>query len=327
MFDLGSLQVVNNEKSLINTIKKITSKWNRDNISRTKAYANYFNFHPEVKWSFLASMVSRNAGYNMCDLEGEWFPKVLPIDFRHTLFMTYERANWLIFQDAYPQLLLYHYSTKLNMPMFHLGVYFNNSEFIMSEWRRFWGLRDEKRLLVSLIINEQNIIQEPVIEHSSLKKKVFRSFVFGLQDYFHFSTVIFPTLNGDLYGASVSKFRKIDSRIELGKRLGSILFNQELFPLFLKFSIHTEHTGSRLDYEQYFPYKKRRNTPFLRTTYPIITHHNNHPNQWDKGKKIKKMWHESPTFEETILLNDWYKKKQLQLQALMSIESLFKKGD
>jgi Protein of unknown function (DUF2515) len=325
VFDLESIHQPINEKLLIHTIRKITAKWNRDNISRTKAYAHYFNLHPEVKWSFLASMVSRNAGYNMCDLEGEWFPKVISTDFRNTLFMTYERANWLIFQDAYPQLLLYHYSTKLNSPMFHLGLYFNNSEFIIGEWEAFWKLQDERRLLVSLIINEQNVIQEPVIEHRSIKKKVFRSLVFGLQDYFHFSTVIFPTLKGDLYGASVSNFRNLDSRIELGKRLSAILFNHELFPLFYKFSYYTEHTGSRMDYEQYFPSKKGRTTPFLRTTFPIITHQNRHPNQWDKGIKIKKNWYRPPTFDETILLNDWYKRKQAQLQALMSIEYLFKK--
>ncbi|WP_240620293.1 DUF2515 family protein [Peribacillus acanthi] len=327
MLDLGPFHQTTNEKSLIHTIRKITSKWNRDNISRTKAYANYFNLHPEVQWSFLASMVSRNAGYNMCDLEGEWFPKVLPTDFRHTLFMTYERANWLIFQDVFPQLLLYHYSTKLGIPLFHLGVYFHNSEFIISEWKTFWEKQDEKRLMISLIINEQNVIQEPVIEHRNLNKNVFHSFVFGIQDYFHFSTVIFPTLNGDIYGASVSKFRKLDCRIELGKRLASILFNQELFPLFYKFSLHTEHTGSRMDYEQYFSYKKRRTTPFLRTTFPIITHSNTQINIWDKGKKIKKRWYAPPTFNETILLNDWYRKKQLQLQALLSIENLFKKSD
>lgn len=64
-------------------------------------------------------MVSRNAGWNMCELEGKWFPQALEPETRKQLFLTYERANWLIFQDAYPQLLLYDYSTKLNTPMFH----------------------------------------------------------------------------------------------------------------------------------------------------------------------------------------------------------------
>ncbi|UOK59912.1 DUF2515 domain-containing protein [Bacillus sp. OVS6] len=31
--------------------------------------------NPEIRWAFLASMVSRNAGYCMTDLKGTWFQK------------------------------------------------------------------------------------------------------------------------------------------------------------------------------------------------------------------------------------------------------------
>lgn len=106
------------EQQVVETIRLKTKQLNIDNISRTEAYATFYNNHPEVKWSFLASMVSRNAGWNMCDLQGKWFPELLSIETRDLLFLTYERANWLIFQDAFPQLLLYEISKNTRSLIF-----------------------------------------------------------------------------------------------------------------------------------------------------------------------------------------------------------------
>ena len=127
----------------------------------------------EIQWSFLAHMVSRNAGWNMCDLEGSLFLHLLSKEKRKLFFLTYERANWLIFQDAYPQLLLYQYSTKKNKPMFHLLKYFQVSSFMEREWNYFWKHRDLQRLLFSLIINEQHVIHKPLICHSYYQKRYF----------------------------------------------------------------------------------------------------------------------------------------------------------
>ncbi|WP_303048378.1 DUF2515 family protein, partial [Bacillus cereus] len=106
------------------------------------------------------------------------------------------------------------------------------SRFAENEWRDFWNSRDETRLLYSLIINEQNLIEEPVILHHYYNPFIFHSFLFNLQDWMHFSTVLFPACTGDIYGLSVSSFRNVDSRIELGKKLSLILFDRDLFPLF-----------------------------------------------------------------------------------------------
>ena len=99
---------------------------------------DFIHQNREIHWSFLASMVSRNAGWNMCDLEGKWFPIFYEKEMRERLFLTYERANWLIFQDAFPQLLLYQYSTKVKQAMFHLLKYFHVSSFMEREWNYFW---------------------------------------------------------------------------------------------------------------------------------------------------------------------------------------------
>ena len=310
--------ITNKEKQLLSIIKGQTEKWNKDNISRTKAYENFFVLHPEIKWSFLAGMVSRNAGWNMCDLEGVWYSKILSQKYRRQLFLTYEEANWRIFEDAYPQLLLYHYSTKYKRSLFHLCPHFFITDFIKNEWCSFWKHGNRDRLMTALIINEQNII-EPIIKKRSL---VFHSILFFLQDCMHFSTVIFPTCEGELYGASVSHFRSVDERIELGKRLADLLFRKELFPVFFEFAKRTEPTGARFDYEQYRKRPRLYETPMLRVAYPIIPHRPVTPKSWRIKKKVKKEWFFEPKWKEDPLLTDWFDHKQKQLHITVMLKNL-----
>jgi hypothetical protein len=311
-----------NENFIIQEIKKITMKNNIDNISRTEAYFKFFVNHPEIKWSFLASMVSRNGGYNMCDLEGEYFVHLIDKKMRKRLFLTYERANWLIFHDVFPQLLLYDYSTKFNKPLFHLMKFFNTSQFIQSEWEFFWMNQDLNRLTTALIINEQNVIQKPIIEHHVYKNKVFQSLLFKFEDYFHFSCVLFPTLSGEVYGASVNGFRKLDKRIDLGKRLADILFLPHLFPSFYEFAKSQTHTGSRRDYERFLLKGQFTRTPFLRLTFPIVKHHIHEKLDWSKGKKIPEQWTNNDIYHKhPILLSEFYQRKQRQIKMLSAVHS------
>ncbi|MFZ7943072.1 DUF2515 domain-containing protein [Neobacillus sp. 19] len=312
------------EHSIIRQILSETKKKNIDNISRTDAYFDYFKKNPDIIWSFLASMVSRNGGWNMCDLNGSTFPKLIDAGMRKQLFLTYERANWLIFHDVFPQLLLYQYSTKINKPMFHLLPYFNVSAFIQKEWARYWKENDRKRLTTALIINEQNVIQTPVIEHPVYNKKVFHSMIFSFQDWFHFSCVLFPTCGGEVYGASVNGFKSLSKRINLGKRLSSILFHPRLFPYFLEFAEKTPHTGSRYDYEQYFKIKLNHKTPLLRTSFPIISHHRHTYEDWSKQRKVSPAWlHLKARHHHPIHLTDWYFAKSNQLQLLLALQKVF----
>ncbi len=312
-------------KNIIQNISSIVHHYNLDNISRTKAYQTFYLKHPEIKWAFLASMVSRNAGWNMCDLKGNLLPHVLKEEMIHTLFLTYERANWMIFQDAFTQLLVYHYSTKENANMFHLLEEFPISKFMKKEWAYFWKHRDEQRLMQSLIINEQNLIQKPVMEHPVYKKKVFQSKVFLFEDFFHFSSVLFPTRTGHLYGASVHQFRNLDERIKLGNQLSQILFNDTLYTKFLDFAIQTEPTGSRREYEQYslaFPHSKRT---FLRSSFPIIEHHIHEYQDWSMNQPIKKKWYEKRKLPKEIHLTKWFTNKQKQLDKLVKLEEIFRR--
>ena len=311
------IPTINDKHSLhdiIRIIEGLTRKWNLDNISRTNAYFHFFNRYPEVEWSFLASMVSRNAGYNMCDLEGVPLRDTLSSQYRNYLFLTYEKANYLIFKDVFPQLLLYHYSMILNKKMFHYLPHFLVTSFMEKEWEVFWEYGNRKRLMTALIINEQNVIQKPVIEDSFYQQEVFQSKLFLLQDVLKMNAVLFPTIEGELYGLPVHRFRTLKERIQLGKGLASILFLPKLFPKFYQFASMTEHTGSRMDYEQYFSEQKRRDTPFLRTVYPIIRHPNEVLERWDHYRRVNRRWFIPVSLQQEINITKFYKKKKSQLK-------------
>ncbi|WP_260842090.1 DUF2515 domain-containing protein [Siminovitchia fortis] len=90
-------RIRSNEYFIINRIRQEEFRGNKDNISRTKCYQRFFLENPEIAWSFLASMVSRNTGWNMGDLYGEIIPEILDEKTRKRLFLSLERANWIIF--------------------------------------------------------------------------------------------------------------------------------------------------------------------------------------------------------------------------------------
>ncbi len=314
--------VTKDEKLLIEQIKRKTEKGNADNISRTVLYNEFYMKHKEVIWAYLASFVSRNAGWNMTDLEGEIFSKLIPKPYREILFLTYERANWLIFSDAYPQLLLYEASKKVGEPLFHLLKCFHVSKFMEKEWIKFWNEKDVERLCTALIINEQNVIQKPVIQDPYYHDKVFGSLPFVIEDLLHFSTVIFPTLEGRLFGYSVHGFTKVKNRIELGKRLAWLLFHAEEKHQIRSFALKVEHTGSRFDYEQFVEKIHRKRTPSLRTTYPVINHHRTNFNDWYHKKNAKKIsgYMDRTKGIKNYDLTDWYYKKQRQLELATNLE-------
>ncbi|MBS2969368.1 DUF2515 family protein [Metabacillus sp. KIGAM252] len=304
-------------------IRKQLERANYDNISRTYAYFQFYIRNPEIQWSFLASMVSRNAGYNMTDLHSSCYRAALDHKLRRELFLTYEDANWLIFSDAFPQLLIYEYSKIIGFPLFSLLKAFSVSPFMIREWQTFWDERNKERILTSLIINEQHLIHNPVIRHPVFKKEVFTSFVYRFQDVFHFSTVLFPTLNGELYGYSVYDFKRKASRIELGKKLAWLLFQSRWKDDFFLFASAVPHTGSRFDYEQYFDDKRIRQTPILRMAFPAVPHHIDvSKREWFHGQNLNK-YYSAPAIRGRSELTDWHRKKRNQMQLISFLKEFW----
>ena len=94
--------------------------------------------------------------------------------------------------------------------------------------------RDYRRLLISLIINEQHVIQKPVICHPFyIKKEYF------ILSFFHFKIgsilvlYCFQPVMVHYIGASVNGFKDVNKRIDLGKRIADILFNEQLVSIVL----------------------------------------------------------------------------------------------
>lgn len=288
-----------------------TNQHNLDNISRTKAYENFYMTYPEIKWALLAGIVSRNAGWNMTDLWVASFRTMLSHSQLRRLFMTYERANWLIFSDAYPQLLVYQLSTELKKPLFYLLSKFQVSSYMQKEWRFFWQHHDTQRLMHALIINEQNVIQTPVIKQDYFKRYVFLRLPYLLQDMLLLNAIILPAKSKQLYGIFVQDFTNIDKRITLGKQIASIMLNSKVYHPLIEFIRSVEHTGSRLDYERFLNIKTEK-SPILRTVYPVITHHDTIRKDWYKKRGIKRNWtKEIIEKPDACISESFYKRRRL----------------
>lgn len=236
------------EKKLLQQVNEQTFQLNKNNVTRTQAYLDFYQKYPEVEWAFLAHMVSRNSGWNMTDLKGEFHSKLLSENEQLDFFQFLERGNWLIFQDAYPQLLIYEASIKNKQPLFHLLPHLHISRFMEVLWEYFWNNDNCALLTCALIINEQANLQEKVIQNPIYKQAVLNTFEFKLQEIFRFTHILFPK-NDTLVGQTVYHFDSLKERILLGKRLYSLLFSdKQTFKSTYKWAINNPHTGSRQDY-------------------------------------------------------------------------------
>ncbi|MDF2855480.1 MAG: hypothetical protein K0Q87_1331 [Neobacillus sp.] len=236
----------------INGVKEKTAELNQNNVTRTKAYLDFYIKHQDIHWAFLAHMVSRNAGWNMTDLKGDFLTRILSKKERVDFFRLLERGNWLIFQDAYPQLIIYEESIKRNKPLFYLLPHLNISVFMETIWDQYWKVPNTNILTIALIINEQSYLEERVIQNPVYQKEVFNTLEFKLQDLFSFNHILFPYVKNrrvKLAGQTVHQFGSLNERILLGKRLYAILFqNKEAVKLTLEWAKNQPHTGSRKNY-------------------------------------------------------------------------------
>lgn len=249
-FHLGKLSL--QDQALIQHIKTKTNLLNRNNVTRTKAYLDFYKQHPEIHWAFLGHMVSRNGGWNMTDLKGSLLSKLLTTNEAAVFFEFLERGNWLVFQDVFPQLLLYEECKKCGQNFFYLLPYLHVSFFMETLWNHFWVDQNPYILAVALIINEQSYLESRVLKNPRFKKEVFDKIEFKLQDLLSMNHILFPyNMNGklELIGQTLHQFENLHERILLGKRLYYLLYRDtnHLKMLETWANLHP-HTGSRKDY-------------------------------------------------------------------------------
>jgi hypothetical protein len=246
------LQLLPKETQLVQTINARTRKLNKNNITRTKAYLDFYKQFPNIHWAFLAHMVSRNGGYNMTDLKGGFLSRLMSRKEREQFFAFLERSNWLIFQDAFPQLLLYEESIKKGENLFHLLPHLHVSTFMRTIWNYFWNHRDSTILTLALIVNEQNYLESRVIKDPMYKKTVLHSLEFKVQDLLSMNHILFPYENGGktkLIGETIHQFESLGDRIQIGKQLYKILFyDSQLLNKIVTWAYKNPHTGSRMDF-------------------------------------------------------------------------------
>ncbi|KUP06474.1 hypothetical protein Q75_08060 [Bacillus coahuilensis p1.1.43] len=238
-------------EDLLSSILSKTKKANKNNVTRTSAYLNFVKKHPEVHWAFLAHMVSRNGGYTMCDLQSFLIRELVTEKEVFPFYLFLEQANYFIFQDAYPQLLLYETCKKLNKDYFDRLEEFSVSSFMISQWKHFYQTKNSKRITYALIQNEQLMLEENVIKPFNYFTNI-QKIIFFLQDRIKLSYCIFPTVSNKkhppLYGINLHHFQEPQQRVNIGKSLYSLLYQSRYSNSFLQFAHSTPHTGSRHDY-------------------------------------------------------------------------------
>lgn len=298
------------EQKMIENIKKRTRERNKNNITRTKAYLDFYLEFPEVRWAFLGHMVSRNGGWNMTDLKGSFLSRFLTEKEAEHFFQFLERGNWLIFQDVFPQFLLYEKSVQKGKNLFHLLPFFHVSSFMQAVWNHFWHEKDEYILAVALIINEQSFLEQRVIQNSFYQKQVLNKIEFQLQDVLGLNHILFPyeeNKKTKLAGASLHHFGSLHERILLGKKLYKILFgNPSQTKLFENWARTTPHTGSRKDYWPHIFHFIDEGTPspFLKKRLKKCQIHRKYPRFY--SPKLTDVWKD--VMHEPAEKGDWYTK-------------------
>ncbi|ULT59822.1 DUF2515 domain-containing protein [Neobacillus drentensis] len=340
-----------NDKQCIHHIREQTKQLNQNNVTRTQAYFQFYLQHPEIHWALLGHMVSRNVGWNMTDLKGELLTKLLPERDQKAFFSFLEHGSWLIFQDVFPQFLVYDLSVRSNQEMFHLLPFFHTSTFMETIWRYFWHSGDCYTLAIATVINEQSYLEKRLVQNNHFKKTVTGTVSFKMHDFLRLNNILFPYCAGEkeektsLAGATSRYFTSLHERILFGKKLYSLLFGREnILAGVLKWAHDHPHTGSRKDYwpdlyndvNESFPrslYKRRvKNcmlrkgalrlySPPLKYAWPNTPHEEAESGDWFEDWHVLDYIHEEVSLNGEILPNYCKTIETIEL-AVMAKEAL-----
>jgi len=237
---------------------------NRDNVSRTESYLELYAFTRttavELPWVLMAHLVSRNSGYLMTDLARK-IPRAAQAGDEtlagamRTLFLLLERGNFLIFWDAWHHVCSFLAEAPIEPP--------RTPRFMCEAWRRYDESREERRLVLDLVHNEQNLIERRAVHHPELYAG--RMLLDLIEASGRDRPLVFPI--ADAPEIRVGGFSRIERRIETGRRIfDEVLGDRARRDLMFEWAMAHPHTGSREVYGG-------PAGPTLREAWPIETVH------------------------------------------------------
>jgi hypothetical protein len=241
---------------------------NRDNVARTESYLTLYAWTrahpPELPWLLMAHLVSRNAGYAMTDLRVALAEPRTPALYRElgrNLFQLLERANFLIFWDAWHHVLehLQGRAHALTPP--------RTAAFMCAAWRRYEAQAHRQRrvapaleaaLVYDLVENEQTLIEQRVVHHPRFgggRLAIGLAEVLGRE-----RGLRFPETTARIH---VGWFASLARRIATGQRIyDEVVSDDRLRGRMFAWCERHPHTGSRSDYAG-------RPGPTLREAWPV----------------------------------------------------------
>ena len=238
---------------------------NRDNVSRTMSYLELYAFARErgieLPWVLMAHLVSRNAGYLMTDLGGALREpdNVFTEDATRELFCFLERANFLIFHDAWHH-MLHHLLGKTSA----LGD--ETPRFMRDAWHRYESAVPrgidatlERSLVLDLVNNEQNLIEMRVVHHGRFDRA--RAMIAFFEGVGREAPMVLPITDARIV---VGGFAKLERRIDTGRRIfDTVLADRARRDEIFAWAMKHPHTGSRSVYTT-----KTRHQAALRDIWP-----------------------------------------------------------
>jgi hypothetical protein len=270
--------------------------FNDSNPLRTDYYFRFWNLHNEIPWALLANLVSRNAGYQMSDLSryltwGALTPglyAVLTFGQMRAFFAMLESGNFLILRDILPQLEAYRAAKRLmrttdvdhSTELFDMLLHpdFDADPFIVEAWKTFfaqaraqnwspawasdWSRPEIQTMSLSLIVNEQNQIEDRLVNDPVLSVQYLGLFgittvgLVALINWLNATRLCFPMAPTaadpvpKLLIHTVTGFTDLSGRIQTGRALYAGLFLDTAIRdrVIAWAKEHQVHHGTRLDY-------------------------------------------------------------------------------
>jgi len=188
---------------------------NVDNVARTASYLELYALArdngEELPWLLMAHLVSRHAGYLMTDVAAqlETPTRVFTREALYELFAFLERANFLIFDDAWHHALCHLLGRAKGA---------RTARFMAAAWARYESERytpeSERRLVLDLVTNEQRYIENRVVKSARFARA--RAMVGFFEAIGAERPITLPLTDARI---TVGRFADVERRIETGRRI------------------------------------------------------------------------------------------------------------